>query len=183
MRSSGKGGGQGGTVGGLGGTTEGTVGGLQGDSGDHRGDRRGTAAITVYLYNTSYNNISSLFRLEQVLSTTSRARNIAGVNHIFFVLAVVTTEDSFFAILDEEAIPCDTDITIAVDRVFKLHYIMNLEYPQELYSFYVFLERCLFNIYVSKKVPSSVRELDNSLAVIDLVDKQNVSPFQGVLEV
>ena len=86
-----------------------------------------------------------------VLSTTSRARNVAGVNHIFFVSAVVTTEDSFFAILDEEAIPCDTDITIAVDRVFKLHYIMNLEYPQELYSFYVFLERCVFNIQVSKK--------------------------------
>ena len=36
-----------------------TVGGLQGDSGGLGGDRRGTrgtAAITVYLYNTLYNN-------------------------------------------------------------------------------------------------------------------------------
>ena len=73
----------------------------------------------------------------------------------------------YFAILDNEAIPCDTDITSAVDRILKLHYVFNLEYPPVLYGFYVFLELCVFGIEVTAKVPSCVRELDNSLAILE----------------
>ena len=59
-----------------------------------------------------------------------------------------------------------TDFTSDMDRLFKSYYVFNLEYHSPLFAFYVFLERCVFGIEATSKVPVCVWEMDAVLTAI-----------------
>ena len=73
----------------------------------------------------------------------------------------------FFVILDNVAIPGSDDVVLAVDRLFKLHYALNLSYADEISLFYEFLQKCVYEITDPKeKISSKVAEIDTSIKVI-----------------
>lgn len=66
--------------------------------------------------------------------------------------------------VDEFAIPCADDITSAVDRLLKVHYAFNLQYPAALYNFFTFLELAVFKLERGKQnLPATVLELESSI--------------------
>ena len=87
-----------------------------------------------------------------------------------YLLCLGTTgaPSQIFVIVDKEALPCENeDITVAVDRLFKLHYVFNLEYASELRSFYSFLECFVYDIAMKNtKIPVRASELMTSIKVL-----------------
>ena len=73
----------------------------------------------------------------------------------------------FFVIIDEEVLPCPEGATAAMDMLFKVHHVFNVEYAEEMALFYTFLENYIYNIRnVADTVPSKVIELHTSIRSI-----------------
>lgn len=73
----------------------------------------------------------------------------------------------FFVIIDEEAIPCCGDITSAVDVLYKLHFVFNIEYATELKAFYAFLDHFVYKVGLPKVViPARAKELMASIKAL-----------------
>ena len=78
-----------------------------------------------------------------------------------------TSPSTFFIIVDGKALPCESDVTLAVDALFKCHYIFNIEYADELRGFYAFLEHFVYEIGVSTAhIPVRARELMASIKAL-----------------
>jgi len=56
------------------------------------------------------------------------------------------------------------DIVQAIDKLFKLYYMFNIQYPHELKYFFVFLQMAIYNIDATK-MPSSIRDLKVRLKI------------------
>ncbi|PIK48618.1 hypothetical protein BSL78_14520 [Apostichopus japonicus] len=52
----------------------------------------------------------------------------------------------FFIIVDSHAIPCQENIVSAIDKLFKLHYVFNIHYAQQLRMFYMFMDSVVYGI-------------------------------------
>ena len=82
-------------------------------------------------------------------------------------LGMRNSANQLFVIIENEAFPCGDDITMAVDRMFKMHFIFDMFYAVELNTFYVFLERYVYNIRLENtKVPTRAKELMFSIQAL-----------------
>jgi len=69
-----------------------------------------------------------------------------------------------FIVVDFKLIVAHHDLIQALDKLFKLYYIFNIQYPHELHPFFTFLQMAIYNIDASK-MPSSVRGLKVQLGL------------------
>lgn len=63
-----------------------------------------------------------------------------------------------FIVVDFKLIAAHRDLLQALDKLFKLYFVFNIEYPHHLNSFFLFLQMAVYNID-SSKMSSSVRDL------------------------
>ncbi|PIK46807.1 hypothetical protein BSL78_16306 [Apostichopus japonicus] len=65
----------------------------------------------------------------------------------------------FFIIGDRQAIKCEDNIVAAVDKLFKLHFVFNLQYAAELKLFYNFIETFVFKLSPLGQLPNKLVEI------------------------
>ncbi|XP_034530081.1 uncharacterized protein LOC117805460 [Notolabrus celidotus] len=69
--------------------------------------------------------------------------------------------EKFFIIVDQKAIPCDAQTSVAAfDVLFKAHYVFSLSYDEALSGFYTFIQTTVYHIDVGNaKESPRVKEL------------------------
>ena len=74
----------------------------------------------------------------------------------------------FFIVVDDLAIPCEGDITEAVDKLFKVHYVFNIRYADEVYGFFAFIQNFVYGIRGQEAVPARAREMMASITALEV---------------
>ena len=69
-----------------------------------------------------------------------------------------------YIVADFTPIVASANVLQALDKLFKLYYVFNVDYPHELKSFFEFLQMAVYNIE-AHKMSSTVRDLKVRLAL------------------
>ena len=77
-----------------------------------------------------------------------------------FILALGEDKElEFFIIVDQTSIPGGRDVVEAVDRLFKVHYVFNVQYAKPVSTFFNFFDGLVYQTVNLKNVRPTVREI------------------------
>ena len=69
----------------------------------------------------------------------------------------------YFIICDSTNIPVGENIIVAFDRLFKLHYVLNLHFAMPLLTFYNFFEGVIYKVITQETISPQVRSINIEL--------------------
>lgn len=70
----------------------------------------------------------------------------------------------YHIIIDQMSISVGDDLTVTIDRLFKLHYILNLKFDADIIGFFTYLESEVYGIKTSQKLSTRVKELASQVS-------------------
>lgn len=70
----------------------------------------------------------------------------------------------FFIVADELVLPAGEDIIAAFDRLYKLHFVFNIEYASPLLHFYQFFDSMVYETLSIHKIRPMVRSFSSKLS-------------------
>lgn len=85
-----------------------------------------------------------------------------------FALGQPLSPTEFFVIADKAVVPGGTTLVQAADRLFKAHYVFNVEYAPPLQQFWEFVAAVVYEVLPLSAAKPNVRSLATSVKSISI---------------